>query len=423
VLGPEDLVAVVSFDGVQARLLAPWTASRPALAEGLRQAREASPQGFVFASTVDSEIGALRQEARELREEAQTASRRGTTMRQRTFGEMQSCTAIEVLEGKLERLVSGISAVLRSLPRPPGRRVALLLSGGWPRSVEKMLTSGGPILSGCDSRGAAIYQPLYETANLLGYTLYPVDVPLPSGGLVSAADADGIAEREDSDYVAATAMQSATVEGELHATLGRLALETGGRALLDGDSRHALERVAADTESYYWLGFSPDRQADDEDHRLEVRVLRPGLEARHRRGFRDLSVQAEVDHATEGLLLFDLPGGAVPLDLEVGPIPAGRRPVVPLRVSIPLAGVAFLPAGGALQAELELRIATLDEAGRRSDLARVPLVLRAATAPAAGERTVQEIPLRIRRGSQVLAVTLHDPASRVLMAGRVVIVP
>jgi hypothetical protein len=223
----------------------------------------------------------------------------------------------------------------------------------------------------------------------------------------------------DLDLLPEVHAKAAARQGELHATLQRLARETGGRALTDGAKDGALARVVADTRSYYRLGFTPDWQADDQTHEVAVRVRRPGLAVRHRRSFRDLSPATRLDHATEGLLLFDLRAGLGPLELEVGPSLGGRgKPVVPLRVVVPLAAVTLLAAGDGWRAELQLRVAAIDARGQRSEIADVPLVIERARAPEPGERVVHEIPLRLRRGPQVLAVTLYDPVGGAVLAGR-----
>ena len=84
------------------------------------------------------------------------------------------------LTEQLNRSVAAASATLRSFAKPPGRKVMILLSGGWPFVPSDFLLSdtsrilfdrGGPY-------GNNLYRRLVETANVLGYTIYPVDLPL-----------------------------------------------------------------------------------------------------------------------------------------------------------------------------------------------------------------------------------------------------
>jgi hypothetical protein len=71
--------------------------------------------------------------------------------------------------------------------------------------------------------------------------------------------------------------------------LRRLAGATGGR-LLEARSHQALRGAFGDVieelRSGYVLGYTPRGVAPTGDHRLEVRVRRPGLTVRARGGYR-----------------------------------------------------------------------------------------------------------------------------------------
>ena len=66
-----------------------------------------------------------------------------------------------------------------------------------------------------------------------------------------------------------------------------LAEETGGFAAVNSnDLAGALDRVVPDNSSYYMLGITPPNQKrDDGFRRIEVRVNRPGLRVRARKGY------------------------------------------------------------------------------------------------------------------------------------------
>ena len=168
------------------------------------------------------------------------------------FAEARRRPARESLARSLAGMSDAAAAALRSVSPSAGRKVMLALSGGWPM---------GPSLQ------------LVRDANRLGYTLYPVDVP--------ALDR----ERAPED------------------TLLDMAEATGGRAALNSNRLAALERAEEDTRSYYAIGFSPAWKADDRDHRIELEVLRPGLDVRARHGFPDLSPATLAGMETEELLL------------------------------------------------------------------------------------------------------------------------
>ena len=161
-------------------------------------------------------------------------------------------------------------AAMRAFSSAPGRKVMLLFSGGWP--------------GGEDPR-------IIEAANLLGYSLYPVDV---SGLQASAVPLDaskvGLA-REDAN--ASYGFITSGWEQRVHGGFEALARETGGKASLNGLRETALDRALDDTEAYYWLGFSPTWNADGKKHDIRLEVRNSGLHVRARRGYSDLSLRAQ----------------------------------------------------------------------------------------------------------------------------------
>ena len=77
-----------------------------------------------------------------------------------------------------------------------------------------------------------------------------------------------------------------TSEIEEHATLNEIARLTGGEAMIDATRLQALGRAVVDTRAYYWLAFTPEWLADDQVHRIKLKVDRPGVTVRHRKEFR-----------------------------------------------------------------------------------------------------------------------------------------
>ena len=87
--------------------------------------------------------------------------------------------ALDARSVRLEKAVLAASATLRSFAGPPGRRVLMLASGGWPNSPAVWMAGNRTSASfeGEYAWGEELYSPLIETANRLSYTVYPIDVP------------------------------------------------------------------------------------------------------------------------------------------------------------------------------------------------------------------------------------------------------
>ena len=161
-------------------------------------------------------------------------------------------------------------AAMRAFSSAPGRKIMLLLSGGWPGGKDPRIS---------------------EAANLLGYSLYPVDVSgLQTSGVPLSAAYVGLTP---ADAGAGYGFITSDWERRVHWGFEDMARETGGKASLNGLRTAALERTLEDTEAYYWLGFSPTWKADGQKHDIRLEVRRSGLRVRSRRGYSDLSPKAQ----------------------------------------------------------------------------------------------------------------------------------
>lgn len=394
-LGPEDRMAIVAYDG-RLEMLSSWSNSEKELSRALDRAMGMRSYG----ATRLSELRAF-ETSRSLSGEVGFRNPR-TSFTERL--EVDELGFVQRLASLIERTVSGAVSTLRGFAAPPGRKVMLLLSGGWPYNPADYAINNPnrPVLSGREvPRGEELFQPLVDTANRLGYTVYPVDVPgveaVAASAVTAGPPAGGINIREQ----------------EVEASLQHVAHQTGGRALLNSTRGDALENVAGDTRSYYWLGFTPTWKGNDERHDVRVEVLRPGLSVRSRDSFLDLSRKAEVSMMVESAMLFGNPPGAVSMPMQLGtPVPSGRKlMVVPITLAIPVESITLVPLEGKYASELELRVAVVDEDGNSSDVPVIPLTVTTDKQPEPGGYVRYETKLTLRRKGHHLTVAIFDPLS------------
>ena len=297
-----------------------------------------------------------------------------------------------ILERDLTLSVNAVISAMRALDQPEGRKVLLLLAGRWPAGVFRAPGRGSELWTELD-----LLDGLVDTANLLGYTVYPMD-------------------------------QQAGVPAMVWwQNLRYMARDTGGLAFMAGSNLDALERVKADTSNYYWLGFVPEYRRDDRAHDVKVRVLRPGLKVRARRGYVDLSRSAEADMEAQRELLF--PGqtrtAVAVLEVWVGtPRKLSRRMMaVPIDIEVPLGLFAALPYGDEYIQRLEVRFATIDGAGWRAEQPAIPLEVRSDSAPQADTVFDYYAEVTMRHLPHTVVVTVHDPVSRETASARVEVAP
>lgn len=409
-LGPEDRMAVVAYDGRKIDMLSNWSDSDRALSRGFQQAMGRQAYGF--------------QRLAELR--TYEASRRltgtlGTVDSRSAFSnrvDLEELSYMELISDQVQRSVMAAVSTMRGFAAPPGRKVMILLSGGWPYSPADYVVNNPnrPILNREVQSGEQLFAPLVDTANLLGYTIYPVDVP----GVESTGP-------DASDGAPRTNGLLNLREQEVHAGLEFTARQTGGKALINGLRAEALQTAEGDTRSYYWLGFTPERQRNDKRHDIRVDVLREGLQVRSRDNYLDLARNTEVSMMVESALLFGNPPGAASMPMEVGkPVAKGRREIeVPITIAIPLSSMTVVPLDGKHVAELELRISVLDEKGNRSAVPVIPIRLTADKPPAEqpGQYVRYDTTLKMRKIRQHLIAAIYDPLSGKITTAEADVVP
>ena len=397
-LGPDDRMAIVAFDGTRLDMLTSWTNSQRALGSAITEATRRPAFGLQRVA----ELNAFETGRNPFGGGLGGVSRGFDVTTQLDIEELSYTRR---LADQIGRSVEAAASTLRGFASPPGRKVFLLLSGGWPYSPADFAVNNNnrPVIDREVPTGETLLRPLDDTANLLGYTVYPVDV---QGLEQNSVDA--------SRQLPLPQNALAVRDNEVRTTLLSVADQTGGKALLAGLRGSPLAAVEADTRSYYWIGFTPAFKKDDARHKVAVEVVgKTGFKVRTRQGYLDLSSRGEGAMMVESAMLFGNPPGATPLPIQLGAVKAvGRREIeVPLTVAIPVSAVTFVPLEGKYVAELEFRAAALDKDGNRSDVPLVPFKLTVPRQPEAGKYIPFRTSLRLRKIQQHLTVAILDPLS------------
>lgn len=396
-LRPVDRMAVVRFEGYGLEVLAPWTSSKDELRDALDEARKRTPRELTRQTLAGVSANPVTRSQILARQIEEVANAMAVAMR--SFADVPGRKLLlPVTEGwpfdpTLDLSGPGVAAEeTRSLQAGPGSETGLPgdlsseqdartrpLAGSLnPNPNEGQLGTLPTLGEVVELRNVNLLYPMIDHANLLGFTIYPMHVgTLEIGG-----------------------------GGELErSSLWILARETGGRIATEGAAATLpLEPVVDDTGSYYVLGFSPQRVWDDQRHRVEVELHRDGLEARHRRNFLDLSRAARREMEVEEALLR---GEGGDLDVAVGKW-RGRQ--VPVTLRIPMDWVTMVPEGDHYACKLELRVATVDERGGRSEVSTLPINIQGPEPPP-GSYATWEARLELRKIEQRVVLYLYDTLS------------
>jgi VWFA-related protein len=398
-LRPEDRMAIVAFDGGRLAQLSGWSASRTELAAALDRAMAREAHGFERATE-------RRSFARDEDFRSQIvadATPLDLNARGGDLNEAQTAYGITLIRQVQASAGAAVSA-MRAFAAPEGREVLLLLAGGWPYSARALASNGSGMPRQELPEGDRVLKPLTDTANLLGYTIYPVDVP---GQQATGTDV------ETTTAVNADGGNAPLLEQETEASLRFIAKETGGRPILDGTRMVALASASDDTRSFYWLGFVPSWRGDDRAHRLKVDVRRPGISVRARSSFLDLSRQAEVSMRLESALLLGSFPGALSMPIKLGEPKRGRRGQLelPVTLGLPVELMTLVPVGDKYAAKLELRFAASDENGATSQIPVLPITLTSDKPPQPGGFVRHQTTVTLRGAANHLVIAAYDPVS------------
>ena len=117
-------------------------------------------------------------------------------------------------------------------------------------------------------------------------------------------------------------------------TMKDLAARTGGRAYYGrNDLRNSIREAVADSSVTYALAYYPrEQQGDGEFRNIKIKINRPGVSVRHRKGYFDLSDTGPASPAAREAALLDavwspLDATSIRLDARVNPGADGKLAV------------------------------------------------------------------------------------------------
>ncbi|HEX2644372.1 MAG TPA: VWA domain-containing protein [Thermoanaerobaculia bacterium] len=420
-LKPGDRVMVVSYDGPgRLKIWQPATGDKAAVLAALdgiaataaggfdrvvelRQALTTVSQGDTFAEASDGPTvggGPERQEASAATAEASYEGIR--LYAEARYQEIRSSLAT------LGHFVDALSGL-------PGRKAVLFVSGGMSLRPAQALFDVYQSKFGSIARRVGIqitleafqtdtttqFREIGERANANRITFYSLGLPstpTQSGDLLWSR------------------FQETLETMNLTQSLVLVTAPTGGLADFDPNRASSLlERMRYDFDHYYSLGYAAPPRQRAGNHRIEVKVKRPGLKARHRESFHDRSSRDRLNHQTMAALLFEA-GNDNPLGVELlvdgeraAPQPGKRE--VSLLVTFPMAKLVLLPQDQFHEGKVTVMVGARDDQGRTSDLLQVNVPVRVPNAQmsqAQDQTVAYRATLLLRNIAHTLVVSVRD---------------
>ena len=285
-----------------------------------------------------------------------------------------------------QRALGAIKDVAQWMAEVPGRRKALVLfSEGIEYDIYDVFNNRHATSIMADARDAI------AAAQRANVTVYAVD---PRGLTQLGDEAITIQSLSDDptvDYGTTRGFQNELLMAQ--ESLISLAEETGGIAIVrNNDIAGGLTRVERDTSRYYVLGYVSDASAAPGKFRkIEVKVRKPGLKVRARRGYvpadlkaakRTTEVKAGTSPALAAALNNPVPVADVPFRVWAAPFKGrGKNASVAIAIEIDGPTLKYRQQGDRYLEDLELSIVAADHHGkvRGSDRQTLNLKLKPET--------------------------------------------
>ena len=390
-----DSAMLVSYDR-ELHVRRPFTTDTQSIAEATFQLEKMTASGV----TADSERRDLVREIDDAQSYSQVAGR------VRSYS--QSAT------NDLQFTISALKDFVSSLAGLPGRKALLYVSDGLQMKpgedlyyiLQEKFREQVSLLETQEFDQSRRFQELAAEANANRVTFYTID----AAGLRASSSADVQSNSPGVAFIDQVATSN------LQAPLQMLAEQTGG-AFYGNSNNYAssLDRVAADFDTYYSLGYTPAHAGDGRYHKIEVRLKNKtkGVNLRHRDGYRDKTMEARMGDGVMSTLLFGYEQNPLEARLEVG-TPSPRDDgnyLVPIVVKLPIGKLALVPNETGQAARVKIFVGVMDQKGGTTPIseATVPIQVPNEKVESAQKQFyAYELKLLMPPGEQKVGIAVRD---------------
>ena len=286
------------------------------------------------------------------------------------------------------RALETVRDVAQWMANVPGRRKAVVLfSEGIDYDIYDVFNNRSASSVMADAREA---MAAAQRANVSIYAVDPRGLTQLGDEAITVAS---VADDPNVDFGTARGFQRELLLAQ--ESLMSLADETGGLAIVKtNDVAGGLDRIVRDTSRYYVIGYVTDPTLGPGKFRkIDVKVKRPGLRVRARRGYvppdpkaaarkREAEVKAGTSPALAAALNNPLPIGDVPMRVWAAPFQGtGKNSSVVIAVEVDGPALKYRQQDGRFLEDIEVSIVAADHNGkiRGSDRQTLNLKLKPET--------------------------------------------
>jgi VWFA-related protein len=279
---------------------------------------------------------------------------------------------------KARRTLSSLKSVADYLAGIRGRRKAVIF---FSEGIDYDMTN--PVQNRYASDILDETQEAIAAATRANVSFYAVD-PRGLGGLSQEA-IEIAALPDDPSIISPTALHQELLQSQ--DSLRTISNETGGFAAVNrNDFSTTFARIVSENSSYYVLGYtSTDTRRDGRFRKIDIRVSRPGLEVRARKGYvapkgrpaSRTSVNEDTSAQLSAAMQSPVPISTLGISVFAAPLKgSGNKASLLLAVEVDGAKLRFTQKDGVFADDVEVAVLAVDERGEIRDGGRDLLNLR-----------------------------------------------
>ena len=183
-----------------------------------------------------------------------------------------------------------------------GRKAVILVSEGYSNYLPPQLRDpiasmpglGNPARQSPGAGAGEDRERFFSSAEMIGDLRQVYDIANRNNTAIYALDPRGLApfEFDINEGVGDTRVDAASLR-ITQDTLRTLADETDGRAIVNqNDLDKGLRQIVSDSSVYYLIGYNSSQAPQDgKFHEIKVKIKRPGVQVRHRKGYWALTAE------------------------------------------------------------------------------------------------------------------------------------
>jgi VWFA-related protein len=363
-LTPPDQAMVVSYAAQSMKIIQPFTSDPDEIASALRSVKK-------FVGGRSDTINSRQRIEDDINQNSSgSGSGSGSSSNDPTQVLSVARSFSREVRNNLQFAVRALQDLVAMMGGLPGKKAIIYLSDGLPMTpgaelyyeIQEQYQAPSIISESREFDSTDLYDSLVRTAVSAGVTLYSID----ARGLTSDSGIE--AENRTSRSPLAASIATSNYQDSLLYMADR----TGGIAILNAnDPTPGLDKIAADFETYYSLGYRLIPTGEDRMHRVEVKVKgHPEYKLVYKSSFIEKTLPTRIGDRVMSGLAFDLKDNPLGIDLKAGePAPAdNNRWTLPVEVKVPVDKIALIPDGSDLIGFLMVYYAARDEEGKQSDL-------------------------------------------------------